>query len=286
MVKDINWELIDSELGTVSDYKISSKYGIHRNQVRSRRAKLGIPVHIKPKPDWDSVLNKLGTVPDDDIAEELGISNTAVYKKRLSLGIPPCGNPRRLTNTDKKGVDWFSVEHLLGKIPDAEIAAQLGVKSTSVKYQRTKRNIPSFRQHKIDWTLIDPELGKCYDQVLADKYGISYASVILRRQSLGIEPFYPNVNRNKGRVIDFDFTQHSNKSHQELAEELGVSKSYIGEQFRSNGIITKRRRLNWKLIIPYLGTMPDKEVANMFGVSRSVICAKRNELGIAAFLIR
>jgi transposase len=290
MRKSKDWSEIDLDLGVLSDYQVAAKYDLDRHVVSRRRRSLGIPpapsIHLK-EIVWDAVIDKLGKVPDAAIAEELGISSTAVGKKRNSLGIPKCNVKRpskHLVDRRAKGIDWSAAEDLFGKVSDKQIAEQFNVNISTVRWQRARRGVgPASTRKRVPWYLIEPELGKCFDRALAEKYGVSYCSIILRRQALGIPPFYPNVNRNKDRKIDFDFSKPCGKTHREIAAELGVSVGYVGERFRKHGVSTPGLRIDWEPIIPHLGTAFDKDVANMFGISTAEVCKKRNELNILAY---
>jgi len=71
-----------------------------------------------------------------------------------------------------------------GIISDAEIARQLGVRTTAVYKQRVKRKIPS---RVIDWDL--QPLGEMFDTELAAKLGVTKSHVALMRKVRGIPSF-------------------------------------------------------------------------------------------------
>lgn len=81
-------------------------------------------------------------------------------------------------------LDWPSVEHLLGKIPDYKIAERLGCSRMSVYRMRKTLRIPRWR--KSDSVI--PLLGKFPDRIVAELRGVSKGTVFNMRKERGIPP--------------------------------------------------------------------------------------------------
>ncbi|WP_148237985.1 hypothetical protein [Alicycliphilus denitrificans] len=77
-------------------------------------------------------------------------------------------------------------DHLLGTMPDGELAAMLAVSIQTIKYHRLSQGI-ELRRRGGEWTEDEIKLlGTDADRVIAEKLGRSAASVTLRRLRLGI----------------------------------------------------------------------------------------------------
>jgi hypothetical protein len=84
-------------------------------------------------------------------------------------------------------IDWSNWDHLLGSMPDTELANKIGCKYFSVSYRRTKLNIESFtHSNQPDLEQIDPYLGKVPDTSLAKKFRCTSYFIRQRRKELGI----------------------------------------------------------------------------------------------------
>lgn len=102
----------------------------------------------------------------------------------------------------------------LGTIPDAELAAELGIQKNEVRQQRIKRNIsPAPRRSKwlTEWIAL---LGTMPDADVALKTGLSLTSVTCKRRELGIKshsssisPWTPETLRLLGTMTDADLGQ-------------------------------------------------------------------------------
>lgn len=124
----------------------------------------------------DSVLQPyaplLGKVPDHKIAEQAGVSRAIVIALRKRLGIPayegykfgapgnpapqrpprsPEGDPRPFRGR-RSALDPFA--HLLGTVPDQEIAKLAGVTPENVRTYRQRRGIEA------DWAAEKEETGR------------------------------------------------------------------------------------------------------------------------------
>jgi hypothetical protein len=80
--------------------------------------------------NWDE--QPLGKVSDKKLAKKLKVHYSTVCRHRQKKDIKP----------NKLKIDWDAQP--LGKVPDSQIARQLKVSITAVRYQRVRRNIPTY----------------------------------------------------------------------------------------------------------------------------------------------
>jgi len=91
----------------------------------------------KMRIDWSK--QPLGKVPDTDIARKLEISSVTVGRERNKRGIlafRPGPGQRRCGR--RAGINWDN-QPLLGKVPDSELAKELGVHAATVRGARVLR---------------------------------------------------------------------------------------------------------------------------------------------------
>lgn len=131
---------MDILLGTMPDWEVAVKLGIHKGTVRLRRNKLGVPARY-PKVVWTPEMDTLlGTVIDKEAARRLGISKDSVfYRRRRELDIPPFGRTSK--------IEWTpEADALLGTAYDKDVASQLGISQETVIGRRCKLGIASYKK--------------------------------------------------------------------------------------------------------------------------------------------
>lgn len=88
----------------------------------------------------------------------------------------------------RSSVDWNKYEHLLGEIPDSEIAEIVGLSASTVGYHRRKRGIGRYRSDrvKVSFTL-PPEVAHAVDET-ADAHDTTKSELVERalRDHLGM----------------------------------------------------------------------------------------------------
>ena len=126
------------------------------------------------------------------VAKRLGIGRRFVWSKRRELGIP--------ARTEKEIEARWTPERLaqLGKVPDRQLAAEMGLTPAAVATFRERRGIarrrskPGTRPTRQPWT---PErvrrLGTVPDETIAKEMGLTRAAVAAHRTRLGILPCHP-----------------------------------------------------------------------------------------------
>jgi len=122
---------LPEQVGTVPDKYVAEQHGLSKERIRQIRTRLGTKSFRSVRLSDDRVL-LLGTETDAYLAEKWGVSSTCVRKWRKDRGIPSLGDSYRQKRDDLIG----SVQHLLGKVNDPEIAKRLGHGITSVDVLR------------------------------------------------------------------------------------------------------------------------------------------------------
>jgi hypothetical protein len=141
-------------------------------RIRSRHERKGPPWRKDLIIDWDNALI------DGDSTDAAAVATV--------------DEPPPVLKPDQK-VEWAKVQHLLGKVPDTQIAARLGISNTVVRKHRLATARKSVERHKvIIWAAYDHLLGKMTDTELAYKIGCDRTTVSARRKKLGI-PSYKNT---------------------------------------------------------------------------------------------
>lgn len=184
-------------------------------------------------------------------------------------------------------IDWDN-EQRLGKMPDPELAALLGVTSGAVVSARKRRKIKSFRPSTIkhiDWKA-EPRLGKMSDKELAEILDVRVDSIRAARKKLGIAAFIsPHCSMQKG--IDWDSEQRLGKmSDKQLARLVGVQPSTVARARESRNIPPMRpapirRVIDWTKI--RWSDFANEEIARIHNIPLRVVRKKRKELGLPKF---
>lgn len=134
------------------------------------------------------------------------------------------------TGPSKKKIDWDNQP--LGKIPDKQIAEELGVTESAVSYARKKRDIPKFVTQKekqsIDWGNLP--LGEVSDVKIAKQLNISIRSVGRARRRLGIAA---HVHKWE---VDWNDQPLGRMTDADLAKKIGVSVSAVANARIRRGI--------------------------------------------------
>jgi hypothetical protein len=121
-----DWTRMDPLLARESDAALAARFGVHEETVRRRRLKLGIPPYQPERRTIrrDRALRRLLVRPTVEIGE---VSSSSVATLRRALGVAP--PPRR---------SRWTAGHLrrLGKVPDDDLARELGISRAAVRQKR------------------------------------------------------------------------------------------------------------------------------------------------------
>ncbi len=157
-------------LGRISDRELAERFGLTTGSVRAERLRRGIPAVTgdRRKIHRNRALARLLHRPTPELLAA-GISKSTVGKLRKELGVAPpkarsAWNPLALA--------------ALGKKPDAQIAAELGLKASTVAAKRQKLGIHRSRK----WTAAEEALlGTAPDAVIAQRLNRTRAAVQYHR---------------------------------------------------------------------------------------------------------
>jgi hypothetical protein len=175
-------------LGKISDTRLARLAGVSRETVffeRQRRKTDASQPHLRY--EWTAeTISLLGTAGDAQVAAMLGITRGAVFRQRLLLGIPPhTPAPHQVPEYHWEAEDLA----LLGKMPDQQLAARLGISAGTVCRQRHRLKIPAyrFRSPDVAWTAEMLELlGILPDPEVARRLGIPVKTVKWKRRQLDL----------------------------------------------------------------------------------------------------
>lgn len=174
----VRLEAIRDQLGKIPDGVAATRAGVARKTVVEFRKRHNIPryrgadgaeAEAPPPPPpveaarpasraskLDSWLHVIGTKPDREVAELAGMTTENVRMYRLRRGIaagwrsegarpepaPPVAETRAPTRVDQVLAGFADV---LGRVPDAEIAAKANISRSAVSAYRQRHGIPASR---------------------------------------------------------------------------------------------------------------------------------------------
>ncbi|MCP4654610.1 MAG: hypothetical protein GY856_04225 [bacterium] len=282
----IEWtdEMI-SLLGTMTDREVAAEFGIGLTTVHYKRRELEIPAYrANPKtrrywtPQRDALL---GTASDREIAKKLRTSRSRVRDRRDHLGITPFGPVATSAECPdpmpRPPIRWPKRVLLrLGKVPDAELAAELGVKVRTVARMRQK--LGKFAWLYQRWTPEEEALvGKFPDAEVAGKIGRTRTAVSLRRLILGLPPVpAPSTSASKKKNL----SRQGKVPDAELPAEPGIRSISVAKKLRMLGIRSPILRVWIPEEDALLGTLPDVEITKRTGRSRHSVACRRRRLGL------
>lgn len=171
-------------------------------------------------------------------------------------------------------IDWDRKP--LGKVPDQQIANELGVSHTTVVKARLKRSIPGTRPRRvkldIDWN-VHP-FGKRFDAEIARDLGVSPKTVARERKKRKISRKY----------VDWDNQPLGEVTDAQLARKLGMDSSTVWNARRVRGIKPKKPKCSIDWSKEPLGKISDSDIARGVGVSQTQVSRARRKLGIHVFV--
>lgn len=128
-----------SKLGKVTDRALAREMGVSVSAVVQRRRLLGIPARYEKRVvAMTPALRRLLREPNIVVERRTGLKTDTIVKLRKEHGIPPppAFRDRPWTRAAMKR---------LGKVPDAQLARELGVCMSAVRGRRLRAGIPAFR---------------------------------------------------------------------------------------------------------------------------------------------
>ncbi|MFN8705929.1 MAG: hypothetical protein ACK50J_04565, partial [Planctomyces sp.] len=226
------------------------------------------------------LIRQLGKRSDRQLAEEYQVSLYQVRAERQRRGI------HRYSI-----IDWTPGRlAMLGKMPDAHIAAKIGATDSAVFVKRVSLGIPAFGLKKqpeaFQWKASQlKQLGRISDSALAAELGTSVHIVIAKRHSLGVPPANPRSDVRKPWSRS-EIAMLGKKPDPVVAAITGRGRRHIRAKRESLGIppFQQQTNVDWTpAVVRRLGKRPDQEVAAELGVSVGTVALHRRRMGIPAY---
>lgn len=220
----------DALLGRYSDREVARRLQRSYSSVQHRRQRLGLPKPNLLALPWSKLEDSLlGRLPDVALSQHLNRTLAAVRFRRCNKRIPPCVCPpdqgpseiaklrpvlrqvrlekrkrttlpvklvsrfrRRGKDSRPRKLRWWTVaeDKLLGTLPDAELARQLGRTETSVMRRRLRMGIFVPGRTRLWASEDDALVGTMPDGELARKINRSFHAVKVRRQLKRLPPVH------------------------------------------------------------------------------------------------
>lgn len=177
---------------------------------------------------------------------------------------------------------------LLGKVPDATLAKQIGLSTGTVLQKRRSLGIePSRPQSSFIWGKKEIALlGKFADQEVAKQLGLNQRKVLKKRLRLGIE-CYARTSSLWRQWTDKETALLGKMKDTDLAKMLGINSPAVTAKRNALHIASVsqnrpfKRSQDWtKKETALLGTMPDKQVAERLNLGCGTVRQMRVALGI------
>ena len=209
----------------------------------------------------------LGTDYDHVIAARHGVPKHVIYTRRKKLGIAAY-----------KELDTY--KHLLGTMPDEELAAQTGKTVRQIKDARAHFHIKVFKYSDDDIKFMESLLGVLPDHELAALTGRSKSAICRERQKRGIEAY-------NGKHVYVDWDKHEDllgtMTDMDLAKQLGCSVNSVQAARTKRRIPTYTTHTNWNEYEHLLGTMSDADLAIVLNLDASTVSRQRRICGIPCY---
>jgi hypothetical protein len=128
-----------ARLGKVTDKALALEMGVSVSAVVQRRRLLGSPARYEKRVvEMTPELRRLLREPNIVVERRTGLKTDTIVKLRREHGIPP--PPAFRDRPWTKGA-----RRKLGKVPDGQLARELGVRMSAVRGRRLRAGIPAFR---------------------------------------------------------------------------------------------------------------------------------------------
>lgn len=170
-------------LGKIADSAFAKRFMLGLHTVQFKRQDLGIPAdHGTSKMiERHAKVAALLSQPNQDVCRLAQVGVSTVYAVRRELGVATPDTRRKRWTPQKIA--------MLGKQPDAVVAARLEISQTGVSYMRRVLGIAAYTRTQT-WTPAELALlGTASDQCIAEQLGCSRNSVEKKRRALRIASF-------------------------------------------------------------------------------------------------
>lgn len=183
----------------------------------------------------------------------------------------------------------------LGKIPDAELARRIGIRTAVVSRKRSSMGIdPSSLAQRLNWTRENLDLlGTLPDREVAKIMNASSGRVAAKRLSLGIE-CYVKSSKSWHTWTDKEIAMLGKDHDPAVARKIGISISSVAAKRRQLGIESffkrkaetrpRRSLSDWTAKeTALLGKMTDKDAGARLHLAPSTVRLKRLSMDIPPF---
>lgn len=188
--------------------------------------------------------------------------------------------------------EWSEVDPLLGTATDEDLAREFGVSISVIGNRRRKLGIPCKRKAlkcKYDWGSVRSRLGIDADADIARDLGCTRAAVHLMRKRLGIM----SCTQHRGDVFDWSVVdwgysdntiRHKYRGIGSLGE-IARKRVSMGEPHLRRHVIVRAKRysFDYERFRSLVGTMSDRALSKVIGLSVQRIGDLRRELGIGVY---
>lgn len=272
-------------LGKVADREVARRAGVcPQTVVRERkRRNIETPHPHREAIEWTAeMVAVLGTASDLEVAGLLGIPRHCVMDRRRRDGIRAF---RPSGRRQERSLPWAAQDlALLGQASDRDLAAQLGISTSTVQRKRRRLGLASFGSPptRLEWSEEPLSLlGKVPDVELARCYAISSTAVKAERSRRGIAA----LRDHRPFEATPELVELLHKPSSEVRRQTGLDFHTTRRLRRRLGIAALTvRQWRWSPeILARLGKEFDRCVAEDLGVSTKRVAATRKELGIESF---
>lgn len=166
------------QLGKVADVAFAKKFGITENTVFLKRRELGVPPFRprRAKVVRSRALRPLLALRLPEAVSKTGLGHSTIATLRSELGVPVPPRSRAAT-------PWALSR--LGKVPDERLAAELGLRPSTVRSKRRRMGILKRRVRR--WTAAEDRVVRALPaREAAAKLGRTHKAVLHRRARLGL----------------------------------------------------------------------------------------------------
>jgi hypothetical protein len=276
----INWGEYAHLLGTMTDAELAYHIDCSPGTVSQQRNALGIPTFDCARgPKYQPWHELIGTMPDAQVAKQVGISRERVRQVRKYLDMPVY---------ECMLIDWSAWDEKLGTMHDDDLAEMIGCSKGAVSSRRATLGIECVRRYIVDWREWGHLLGTMSDYTLAERIECPPSMVAHHRKRLNIKPFIKFAMRH-----NWSKWEHllGTMSDAKLSKLIGCQPSTVGVQRRMRSIPThnpkhkgpKPYKYDWDKYDHLLGTMFDRELAEMVGCSHVLVAGRRRIRGIKSY---
>ncbi len=274
-------------LGKVPDAQLAAKWGISNGAVALRRQARGIPPAQRRHPTLTPTQERdIRCLTVRAFVARYGIPESWVRIERRRRGVN--GVVQRSGVSERRshpGLPWTPATRAqLGRIPDDDLARQLGVPSRWVADERRRQRLPSPRPAQaIQWSAaMLADLGKRPDAQLAAEWGISSTSVYIKRHERGLPPAR-QLSHVAGETLTAEQVLDLGRlSCRAFAAAHGITPNQVLVERRRRGIVGAHVRTAGipELLQEQLGTMSDRDFAARWGYTAQYVGCFRVRAGI------